>query len=645
MLGLLEDGIRWLLMSLDQLVYGLIAVIYNIFEAVTNVRLFWDSNGGGLIEEVANRIYALIGVYALFKVTFILINMLINPDNFNDKQKGAGKLIVRIVGMLALIIAVPWIFGQAYELQNIVLNENVIGTILLGNYDDGSTSDSADKIKKDKVGNYIANEIFSGFVSIDEGAKEKSSGDNSDLNSITLSSEASSACSDSLNALKTVEKDGISVVKKHINDEYKSSDGEEYCINYQFFISTLAGGFAAYVFAVYCLDIGLRVAKLAFYELVAPVPIATFVDGKKDGPFNNWVKSVISTYVDLFIRLLIIYFIILVVREAIPDIMDMPALAKYDFVTRNFAKIIIILGLLMFATQAPKLIKDLFGVKGDGADYGLSMKNKIGASPIAAGALGLAGGAIAGGAANAIAGASNVKAAWKQAGTDGKGKGGQLVAAIGAGAKGTLSTVAGMTSAGKVGLMTGSKMNQKDFNMGKILATSSKTSVDNRNARAKRKEDLNDRLISKGENPTIKNRMGMRMSDAFDTAGYNVSQRFAGINPKESKVRASNISRYTEQAQQYSAVAQDMAKKNPNVIASYNDGIKVKDTYTDSTGKTVELTYYYDDHVNPNETNAYTQAEQSEYTNILKQKAFAEAKAKHEQAITDKQTPKKEAAK
>lgn len=377
---LLMTGIRWLLLFIDVIVYGLVEFFYELFFAVSQIRLFAGGASGSesMIETVANRVYALIGIYALFKVVFILINTLINPDNMNDKQKSPGKIAVRLVGMLALIIAVPWCFDYAYRIQDAVVGENIISKIILGVDDDPGEGDSGEK---------ISSIIFSGFVTIDERVLE----DPNLEDPYVESNLKGGHCKKSTAAVKGL-RDGdrkISSLYSYIGTTFASeNDGDQFCIDYQIIISLIGGGFAAYIFAVYCLDMGLRVAKMAFYELIAPVPIVTFVDGKKDGAFNNWLKSVISTYADIFLRLIIINFVVFVIQHGVADLMNLEVLEKYNFVTRNFARIIIILGLLMFAAQAPKLIKGLFGIKdGDGGDYGMSLTKKLGSAAVVGGAL------------------------------------------------------------------------------------------------------------------------------------------------------------------------------------------------------------------------------------------------------------------
>ncbi len=398
---------RLLFMLLDLVVYTCVRIFYNLFNAISQIRLF--SSEDPFYVELFERLYVLIGVYALFKVVFVLINMMVSPSDGSKGEKSVGKIATRIFVMLALIIIIPEIFNRAYQLQEIVLSENVIGKVIIGNdnYNDNSSEDIDD-------GQNISNQIFSSFVSINANAMENP--DQNIMNiedldpSTILNADAKDACNDSLSALLELYRisdsgavdtnTGVSTMFPVITNVYESSDTgkDEFCIDYTFLISTIAGGFAAFIFAVYCLDIGLRVAKLSFYQIIAPIPIVSYIDGKKDGPFYKWAKSSLMAYADIFIRLAIIYFIIYIIR-LVPSLINnlSEVNESVDFATALFAKAAVILGLLMFAKQAPDLIKDMFGIKGDGSsDYGLSFRNKLSkAGPVGAG-VGLLGGAAAG---------------------------------------------------------------------------------------------------------------------------------------------------------------------------------------------------------------------------------------------------------
>ncbi len=420
-MGIVLNFLRWISLALDLVVYSLIRIFYNLFDAISQVGII-SGDEGGLVGTIADRIYGIIGVYAIFKVVFVLITMMINPDEASKGNNSIGKVGVRIVVMLALIIMVPYIFDKAYELQNAIVKENVIGQIILGDENTVNSEEASLSGGYGDAGQLIANKVFAGFVPINELAinedTEVHDPENDDFNSETyLNDEAKNSCAKSFNGWLDLNKmvsentpstQGISSIGfSGIVEKFDSSEtgDEEYCIDYKMFLSTIAGGLAAYMFIVYCLDIGLRVVKLAFYQLIAPIPIASYVDGKKDGPFQKWTKSCLTEYADIFLRLVIIYTVILLITE-VDQILDFSVLEGKG-ATGLFAKAFIILGMLMFAKQAPQLIMDMFGVKDSSGRFGLNASEKLSkagkvGTAITAGAG--AAGALIGGGAGALAG-------------------------------------------------------------------------------------------------------------------------------------------------------------------------------------------------------------------------------------------------
>ena len=64
-----------------------------------------------------------------------------------------------------------------------------------------------------------------------------------------------------------------------------------------------------YIAVSFCFDMAVRAVKLGFLQLIAPIPLIAKVDPKKgDEVFNKWVKECTSTYLNLFVRLVAIYF-------------------------------------------------------------------------------------------------------------------------------------------------------------------------------------------------------------------------------------------------------------------------------------------------------------------------------------------------
>lgn len=142
-------------------------------------------------------------------------------------------------------------------------------------------------------------------------------------------------------------------------------------MEYLWLVSTIAGGLAAYMFLSFSLDLGVRAAKLAVLKLIAPIPIFVKVFPKQKSIYDKWQGEFIKTYLQVFERIIIIYFAVEVI-SFIPKI-DWTAGGGGWFIN-CIASVVIILGVLKFAKEAPKLLSDLFGTK----IPELSIKKKLG---------------------------------------------------------------------------------------------------------------------------------------------------------------------------------------------------------------------------------------------------------------------------
>lgn len=143
------------------------------------------------------------------------------------------------------------------------------------------------------------------------------------------------------------------------------SDDEEdvYVYNYMFIVTTIVGVFVTLVILSFAVDLAIRMFELIVLQITAPLFIATFVDPKsaQSGPFKNWLSAVGKSYASLYIRLLILSLMILlitVVNES--DIFDNMGSVS------TWAKLFVIIGLLIFLKKAPKWISELIGIKSDG---------------------------------------------------------------------------------------------------------------------------------------------------------------------------------------------------------------------------------------------------------------------------------------
>jgi len=382
-MGFFENIVRYLFYIIDSLVYWINTVLFELFTLIS--KSTFTSN---LFDVFFNRVYAILGIFILFRIAFSLIQMLINPDLLNDKQKSPGKLAMRVVVSLMLIIAVPSIFTFAYDLQSAVLDENILGKIILGPSTDGGENNASDE-NINTAGKQMAWKVYRGFLNIDSYFTDEDGNLNGDV------SPQVKNCKDDLDSAETAS-NPFDAINKSDCLNYKEDD--VYVFDYKWIVSTIATGMVVWILIGFCLDVGVRVIKLGFLQLIAPIPISSYVLGNKDSAFNNWVKASIMTYLEVFIRLIIIYFIIFMVSAIFNSNLIIP---DTNITMKGLVQVVVTLGLLVFAKEAPNLIKDMLGIKGDSSSFSLNPMSKLNSSPLAKMAIG---GAVAG----VAAGAGNI---------------------------------------------------------------------------------------------------------------------------------------------------------------------------------------------------------------------------------------------
>lgn len=91
-----------------------------------------------------------------------------------------------------------------------------------------------------------------------------------------------------------------------------TNNGSMYQYEYTPIISTLAGGFMCYVLIGICITVAIRMFKMMILRMIAPIPVISYIDPKssKDGSFSKWVKTLTTTWLELFINLGILYLIV-----------------------------------------------------------------------------------------------------------------------------------------------------------------------------------------------------------------------------------------------------------------------------------------------------------------------------------------------
>lgn len=403
-------------------VYVLLAGMYQVFFNVASAQLFESET----IKNFYGRVQLIIGVFMVFKLAVSILQGIMDPDKFMNPKEGFGNFITRVVVALALLtVIVPinipdvenansfekylnnngLLFGTLYSLQDRILSNNTLGRLILGTTDNATNTESPDttgmteaEIQQQKLtrsSRIFTSTILKAFLKINLLPPEVR--ENDDETNKENWYCGSNLDDDGKNAVKSYQQLDVDPttllsmevltadckVNDSIFDHLRNAvswipvlGGFVENTRYVFAFNWLASAIVGIVFLIiligFTIDIAVRSIKLAVLRLLAPIPIISYIEPKssKDGGmFSSWVKALTSTYLDLFLRLAIVYFVIFLIQDMIANGI---IINETGGLVGGFSIIFIMLGLFFFAKMAPKFIKDALGLKGSMSNIGLS---------------------------------------------------------------------------------------------------------------------------------------------------------------------------------------------------------------------------------------------------------------------------------
>lgn len=469
----ISGSVRRTFISIDKAIYEFAGKIYELFFDMTKLNFLT----GDIYSTIFKRVFLILGIFMLFKLIFSMIGYLVSPDSLNDKEKGANKLIGRVIScVLLLIVLVPYgpnnsnvkvknedfaastrlnaniseqgiAFGTLQTLQELIVEKEIIGKIILGSAASNYTNNT-------NMGNDIALTIFSTFFRR-----------NKDL---TIDECAYAISSENVKIYKFDDNDdNAEYIVNSMDEAYNLADvtcddaNNSYLFTYDVFISTIVGIVLVVLIFLFTFDVALRGIKLGILRLIAPIPAISYISPKsaKDGAFANYIKTLMSTYLDLFLRLAIIYIVVLLISAIAGDNTQI-----IEGTTNGVGKVIIIITLLFFAGQAPKFIMQALGIKskGTGLGFGAALLGGALTGAMAGAATGGIWGAAKGLVGGAAAGSSNQWAAQNgqrqnmSAAQAARAKGAQLgLAKVDPEKSGLLSRIGGVMTNRALGLTQG----------------------------------------------------------------------------------------------------------------------------------------------------------------------------------------------
>lgn len=338
--------------TLNGLIYGLIVVIFRLFTNLSQLDILSADQTNGIYQ----RVTMVITIVMVFYITFEFVKYVVQPDTISDKEKGVGKIGMRIVIAILLIAFIPTIFNLGMRLQNKILSTNVISKVILG-------QDSFDF--KD-AGSNFAGDVFSAFYRVDY----------SKCGSLEECQKAQNKVDEVINLFK--EDSGLLALVE--GTWYSLSDVDD-TIQYDGLLAVVFGAFILYVVFLYCIDLGVRYIQLIFLQIIAPIAAISYIVPQKDGMFQKWTKQVTTTYLDVFIRVAILYFMLLIV-SILSNSLDFFEMSKNGTQINIFEYLFVIAGLLIFVQRAPKLLEELLPFKGGAASIGYGFSGKSRFEPI-----------------------------------------------------------------------------------------------------------------------------------------------------------------------------------------------------------------------------------------------------------------------
>ena len=394
-----ENGIRTVFSTLDRPAYWLLEIVYQLFFNVASADIF----ANGMVMKFYGRIQMILSVFMMFQLALIIIKGIMNPDSFYDKKSGVGNFVTRVVVALVLLtLMVPiktgnnnefseqissngLLFGTLYSLQHRILANNTIGKLVMGTSSTDYISDSSDIDDLKKASRIFTSTVLRGFYRINllpetERPKHEDGKDDAVFNANRVCQNIDDKLLDTYTKIDAEPADIIGLINETCEPDFNlinyipvlssTSGTKKYAFTFMPFISTIVGFMFAFILLSFTVDVAVRAVKLAVLRLIAPIPIIAYMNpkGSTDTAFNSWVKTLASTYLDLFIRLASVYFVIAIIQEMIAH----GIYINHGSGILGIISIILIwFGLFIFAKQAPKFIKDVLGLKeGPGKLFG-----------------------------------------------------------------------------------------------------------------------------------------------------------------------------------------------------------------------------------------------------------------------------------
>lgn len=310
------DILKKICLFFDWLIYSVASWFFNAFYQISKMNILVYDDALPDVSVLIKRIKLFIGIFVLFIMVRTLITYLTDPEKVIEPSK---KIVINVFVSIALLVVSPTIFDLMNDFQKSIIDYNTLPRLLLGP------------------------DVSEGF---DENAGKTFMG-----SMFTLFFYCDSCGTDVRNAINSV-KTGSNNILSLINYTNNTGVYYEYPV-----LSGIVGMVMTYYFIVFGLALGVRIFKLYFLQILAPIPIIAYIDPNKKSFCDKYLSIFINTYIEIFVRL----FTILMAYNLGQMILNALSTTSGD---KSFlVKLLLVIALFQFAKIFPKIVSDLFNLK------------------------------------------------------------------------------------------------------------------------------------------------------------------------------------------------------------------------------------------------------------------------------------------
>lgn len=365
----------------------IVKFIYFVMECLIDAMYKLAGKDFGLgehLESLEGKIFNLLIIFMIFKLTLSFLNYIIDPESVKDKGKGVSKLVQRIIISIIMLISISPFFKILSDVQADILDEQVLDKFILGDSSDEEFETNGYVFTKIKMNDeFCEDDEF--VYTYSKGAKfsilalrpfyqPSTKTDKPDEQQTNIKEIHYCGLNNSeVFGTVLVDDNGEADIATNINNTpnsaskmltseiYTSKNGdwdpihdEYFDIEFNYIWALIVGCVISLLIITTCFDIVVRAISLFFYQVIAPVPIIMYMSpkGKDSEVFGKWLKATMTVWASLFIRLIIFDFIIFGAGLACETVGNSS--------NGLIMQIVILIGFLIFAKKLPSMIEELF---------------------------------------------------------------------------------------------------------------------------------------------------------------------------------------------------------------------------------------------------------------------------------------------